>query len=129
MKKTKPSVTLILLALFLFILFSSCITTPSKNPSLFDTDPSILSKQYTSVEIKVIKEDFDADPKQYSKEYGKVLVWQYYKLLPGLGAEIAQLSRIADGTNPREAEGLEKMYTFFSQFEIPPDLMEYKDAK
>ena len=45
----------------------------NKFPSLFDANPSLLSKQYTPAEIKQIKKDFDTDPNQHAQAYGTLI--------------------------------------------------------
>jgi hypothetical protein len=52
--------------------FSGCIIT-RKQPSIFDTQPDLVTKQYTLDEIKVISHNFDANPLKYSQQLTNLL--------------------------------------------------------
>ena len=51
--------------------FAGCATA-IKQPSLFDTNPTLLTKQYTPNEIKEIEQGFKTNPLQYSQELGNL---------------------------------------------------------
>ena len=128
MNKQTPSVKLILFVVFISILLFSCVTMTNKFPSLFDANPSLLSKQYTPAEIKQIKKDFDTDPNQHAQAYGTLILWQMYNKSPEFALEFGQVPEIADGIDVKEAQAVESIYGLIEDLEIPEDLFEKKGA-
>jgi len=87
-RKTLPEISVIFLFLSsLLLLLYNC--TATNRLSYFDKNPALLIKKYTSPEIKEIKNNFEANPLQYSQQMGDLLLWQMYQKSPEFALEIA----------------------------------------
>ena len=53
-------------------LAAGCATT--KQPSLYDTQPDLLTKQYSADQIKAIDQNFKVNSLQYSQQLGNLLL-------------------------------------------------------
>jgi len=98
----------------------SCVT-PKKLPSVFDTNPDLLNKQFTQSEIARIQNNFKTDPAQYSQDYGDLILWQMYQKSPEVSEVFAQVQELEDGINEQEANAIEKIFYQIKDMEFPID--------
>ena len=96
--------------------------TATKQPSLFQTNPALLTRQYTPVQISLIHQNFKANPVQYSQELGDLLLWQMHKKRPEFALEFAQTPELNDGIDQKEAKAIKNIYDLIKDLDIPPDL-------
>lgn len=65
-----------MLLIVAFLAFAAGCATATKQPSLYDTQPDLLTKQYSADEIKAIDQNFKVNSLQYSQQLGNLLLWQ-----------------------------------------------------
>jgi len=114
-----------LLKLFLYgtaLAFSFGCATATKQPSIFQTNPSLLTKQYTPDQITTIQQNFETNPAQYSQELGDLLLWQMHQKSPEFALEFAQTPELNDGIDQKEASAMMSIYNLIKDLDIPPDL-------
>ncbi len=99
--------------------FAGCAMA-TKQTSLYDTN--LLTKQYTPAEIKTIEQNFNANPLQYSQEFGNLLLWQMHQKSPEFALEFAQTPELNDGINPQEAKAMGSIYDLVKGLDIPSNL-------
>jgi len=69
-----------MLLIVAFLAFAAGCATATKQPSLYDTQPDLLTKQYSADQITTIEQNFNANPLQYSQQLGNLLLWQMLKM-------------------------------------------------
>jgi len=108
--------------------FAGCVTA-TKQPSLYNTNPTLLTKQYTPDEIAAVKQNFKANPLQYSQELGNLILWQMHQKCPEFALEFAQTPELNDGINAKEAKAMMSIYDLIKDIDIPHDLFIQKDQE
>ena len=108
--------------IFILLLLVLGCATATKQPSLFETNPTLLTKQYTPDEIAAIKQNFDANPLQYSQEFGNLLLWQMHQKSSEFAKEFAQTPELNDGINPAEANAISSIYNLIKDLDMSPSL-------
>jgi len=107
-------------------LVAGCATA-TKQPSLFQTNPDLLTRQYTPAQISRIQKNFEANPLQYSQELGNLLLWQMHQKSPEFALEFAQTPELNDGIDQKEAKAIKNIYNLIKNLDIPPDLFTEKE--
>lgn len=124
--ESKMSLILRMLLIIAFLAFAAgCAAT--KQPSLYDTNPELLTKQYTSDQMKAVEQGFMANPLQYSQQLGNLLLWQMHQKSPEFALEFAQTPELNDGVSPNEAKAMISIYNLIKDLKIPRDLFEEKE--
>ena len=108
-----------LLAIIL-IFWSAC--TATIKPNYFHDNPDVLNSTYTTEDLAVIKNNFEANPLEYSQELGEALMWQFNQKSPEFAREMAKIHNIADGISPKEVGPLTLINELVESIEIPSDL-------
>jgi len=116
------------LILIILTLLIGCVT-PKKIPSVLDNNPNLLSKAYTNDEIETIQNNFKANPKQCSQEYGNSILWKMHKKIPEFALEFSKIPEISDGINEKEAVAMADIYNLIEDIKISEDLFDAKNEK
>ena len=103
-----------MLLIVAFLAFAAGCATATKQPSLYDTQPDLLTKQYSADQIKAIEQNFNANPLQYSQQLGNLLLWQMHQKSPQFALEFAQAPELNDGINKQEARAMTSIYNFIT---------------
>jgi hypothetical protein len=103
---------------------AGCAAT--KQPSLYDTKPDLLTKQYTSDQMKAVEQGFKSNPLQYSQELGNLILWCMHQKSPQFVLEFAQTPELNDGINAEEARAMLSIYNLIKDLELTPELFEEK---
>lgn len=101
-------------------LVAGCATA-TKQPSVFNADPDLLTKQYTADEISRIQKNFEANPVQYSQELGNLFLWQIHNENSAFGRQLAELPDLNDGIDPKEDEALRTIHEYIKDVQFPSD--------
>jgi len=96
----------------------------SKIPTLYDTNPALLSKQYTVEEIAKIEQKFSENPKQYAQEMGNLILWRMYKKNSEFAREFVQTPELREGLDENKAKALVSIYHLIKDRDIPANLFE-----
>ena len=106
--ESKMCLILRMLLIVTALAFAAGCATATKQPSLYDTQPDLLTKQYTLGEIKAIEQNFNANPLQYSQQLGNLLLWQMHQKSPQFALEFAQTPELNDGINEKNISELKE---------------------
>jgi len=117
------------LSIFLIVLAAILLAcaTATKQPSLYDTQPDLLSKQYPPDEITAIEQGFEVNPLRYSQELGNLLLWKMNQKSPEFALEFAQTPELNDGIDEKEATAMVSIYNLIECLDIPVNLFEEKE--
>lgn len=126
LESTMTSSRRMLLIVTALALAAGCATA-TKQPSLYDTQPDLLAKQYSPDEIKAIEQNFKVNPLQYSQQLGNLLLWQMHQKSQQFALEFAQTPELNDGVNAKEVKAMTSIYNLIKDLKIPRDLFEGKD--
>ena len=99
--------------------FAGCAAT--KQPSLYDAQPDLLTKQYTPDEIAAVKQNFDANPLQYSQELGNFMLWRINAKNNTFGRQLTELPDLNDGIDINEIDVLKTIDEYVEDVNFPPD--------
>ncbi|MBM4322626.1 MAG: hypothetical protein FJ115_03615 [Deltaproteobacteria bacterium] len=88
---------------------------------LSDSNPSVFSIEYDLASTNLIKQNFEADPKKYSQDFGNLLLWKLHKMNNILGNQMAKLPDLSDGIDVSEAKALGTIYNYAKNIDFPPD--------
>jgi hypothetical protein len=100
----------------------------SKIPSLYDTNPVLLNKQYTVEEITKIEQNFNENPKQYSQELGNLILWRMYKKNSEFARKFAQTPELKEGIDEKKAKAMVGIYNLIKDQDISTNLFEDKGS-
>ena len=115
-----------MLLIVAFLAFAAGCATATKQPSLYDTQPDLLTKQYSADQIKAIEQNFNVNPLQYSQKLGNLLLWQMHQKSPEFALEFAQTPELNDGINKQEVRAMVSIYNLIKNLDIPRCLFEEK---
>jgi len=107
-KRTAQIATI--LAIVPLYIISCAADASRKQPSLFDTNSSLLSKKYTHAEISSLEQNFTNNPQQYSQQYGNLLIWQIHQKWADFALELGRVNELKDNIDAKEAPGLKRIY-------------------
>lgn len=108
-----------MLLIVAFLAFAAGCATATKQPSLYDTQPDLLTKQYSADQIKAIEQNFNVNPLQYSQQLGNLMLWQMHQKSPQFALEFAQTPELNDGINKQEARAMTSIYNLIKHLKIP----------
>ncbi len=114
---------LIALSLQALTSLSGCATI-TKQPSLLDTKPNLLTRQVTAEELKRFKKGkYDLNPAQYSQEYGEKIVSRLHGKNSIFGMQVAELPDLndEDGISTRDVDVLEVINKYTDDVRFPAD--------
>ena len=113
------------LSISIAIVFSLCLlnacTTATKQSSLFNTNPTLLTKQYTPDEITTIEEGFKANPSQYSQGLGNLMLWKINAKNNTFGRQLAELPDLNDGIDISDVKVLKTIDEYIEDVNFPAD--------
>ena len=108
-----------ILLIVVALAFAGCAAT--KQPSLYDAQPDLLTKQYTPDEIAAVKQNFDANPLQYSQELGNLMLWKINAKNNTFGRQLAELPDLNDGIDISDVKVLKTIDEYTEDVNFPPD--------
>jgi hypothetical protein len=103
-------------------LFAACAS--SKIPSLYDTNPALVNKQYPAEEIAKVERNFSENSKQYAQEMGNLILWRMYKKNSVFAKKFVQTPELRGGLDEKKAKALVSIYNLMKDQDIPANLFE-----
>lgn len=107
--------------------FYGCAAQPI--PSLIETNPALVQKQYTIADKKNIMENFRVNPPAHSQSLGDLVLSETYKKNPEIATLIGKLPDIVDGIDVNEAIALRDMCEYLNSLNIKPSIFVQNKAE
>ena len=100
------------LIVFICLPLLSCAVTGSRKPTLYESQPEIFSKSYSTAEMEAIETGFKADPSQYTQDFASMILWRIHIKNREFSRQVAQLPDLNDEITPKEARALSTVYGY-----------------
>jgi len=122
----KIPVSITIIFIFVLSIFWGCVA--SKQPSVFEINPKIISQNYTPQQTDEVAQAFKNNP-DTSQDFGNLILWQMHQKSPEFAMAMAELPDIVDGIDPKEAVAMVEIYHLLEPINIPVDLFKNSQVK